>query len=158
MKVNELEKSANAANWKYRKKKKALILKVPVPILYTRKGLIAQTRTVDYTGLVPPNGRFVAFDAKETQIKTSFPLKNIKQHQLMYLELVEELGGLAFFLIHFKKMHKRAFVTPISLVSKYWYGDGRKSIPYNDFKDEWLVKADDYLTLLTDKDTWIYDL
>ena len=52
MKVNELEKSANAANWKYRKKKKALILKVPVPILYTRKGLIAQTSTVDYTGLV----------------------------------------------------------------------------------------------------------
>ena len=119
MRGSELEKKANKANLKYRKRKEALILKVPVPILYTAKGLVVQQSTVDYTGLVK-GGKFLAFDAKETQNKTSFPLRNIHEHQLNYLELVEELGGVAFFLIHFKKLHKdSAYVTPLSIVKKY---------------------------------------
>jgi len=119
LKVNELEKKANKTNLRYRKLKQALILKVPTPILYTRKGLVAQQSTVDYTGLMK-GGQFIAFDAKETQSKTSFPLANIHQHQLTYLELVEELGGQAFFLIHFKKLTTtQAYITPIPLVSRY---------------------------------------
>lgn len=143
-----LEKRANAANLTYRKKKTALIMKVPVPILYTRKGLVAQTSTVDYTGLVQ-GGRFIAFDAKECKSKTSFPLNNIKQHQLVYLQLVESLGGIAFLLIHFTELHKdRAYKTPLSLVEKYWRTGIRKSIPIADFNDDWLVPIDDYLTHL----------
>ena len=136
-KTNELEKNANRANINYRKSKKALIQKVPTPILYTRKGLIAQQSTVDYTGILAPRGQGLAFDAKETKSKTSFPLANIHQHQLNFLELFEALGGIAFFLVHFKSVHTdRAFVTPISLVAKYWYGNERKSIPISDFKEE----------------------
>lgn len=119
MRGNELEKKANKANLGYRKSKEALILKVPVPILYTAKGLVVQQSTVDYTGLIK-GGQFIAFDAKETQNKTSFPLRNIHEHQLNYLELVEELGGIAFFLIHFKKLYdNQAYVTPLSVVKKY---------------------------------------
>ena len=81
---NELEKRANKANLKYRKSKKAVIQKVRTPILYTRKGLIAQQSTVDYTGIIAPKGQGIAFDAKETKNKTSFPLKNIHQHQLNF--------------------------------------------------------------------------
>ena len=136
-KTNELEKTANKANLSYRKSKKALIQKVPTPILYTRKGLIAQQSTVDYTGILAPKGKGIAFDAKETKSKTSFPLANIHQHQLNFLELFEDLGGVAFFLIHFKSVHPtQAFVTPISLVKKYWDGNERKSIPIADFKEE----------------------
>jgi len=136
IKTNELEKKANKANLRYRKSKQALILKVPTPILYTRRGLVAQQSTVDYTGLIK-GGQFIAFDAKETQSKTSFPLANIHQHQLTYLELVEELGGQAFFLIHFKKLHsEQAYITPIPLVSRYWYREKRKSIPIKEFKDK----------------------
>ena len=146
-KTNELEKRANKANLTYRKTKKALIQKVPTPILYTRKGLIAQQSTVDYTGILAPRGQGIAFDAKETKNKTSFPLANIHQHQLNFLELFEALGGIAFFLIHFKSLYKdRAFKTPLSLVQKYWDGEERKSIPIVDFKKEWLVNIDDYLT------------
>lgn len=147
MPVNQLEKKANAVNLKYRKAKKALVLKVPIPILITPRGLIAQTSTVDYTGVIK-GGKFLAFDAKETQSRTSFPLANIHQHQLTYLEIVEELNGIAFFLIHFKALYKnRAYVTPISLISSYWDGKkGRKSIPIKVFKDGWLVDIDNYLT------------
>jgi len=146
LKGNELEKSANKANLSYRKSKKALILKIPVPILYTRKGLVAQQSTVDFTGIVE-GGQFLAFDAKETQSKTSFPLANIHQHQFNYLEIVDDLGGIAFFLVHFKQVHKnKAYVTPLDVVRYYWYGDKRKSIPLKAFKDEWLIEPEDYLT------------
>ena len=119
-KVNELEKRANKANLSYRKTKKALIQKVPTPILYTKKGLIAQQSTVDYTGILAPDGKGIAFDAKETKNKTSFPLQNIHQHQLNFLDLFESIGGIAFFLIHFKSLHKnQAFKTPVSLVMRF---------------------------------------
>ncbi len=142
---NDLEKRANKANNSYRKQKKALILKVPVPITITAKGLQISPSTVDYTGLIL-GGQFIAYDAKETKIKTRFPLANIHHHQLIFLERVEELGGLAFFLIHFKEVYPdMAFITPLWLVKKYWYGGGRKSIPIDDFKKEWLVDIDSYL-------------
>ena len=145
MKTNQLEKRANKANLKYRKNQRALILKVPTPILYTAKGLIAQQSTVDYTGLIE-GGTFLAFDAKETKVKTSLPLANIQDHQIQYLEYVEELGGIAFFLVHFKEVHKdEAFVVPLDIVKYHWYESSRKSIPIKDFKDQWLVKIENYL-------------
>lgn len=95
---SELEKKANKVNLKKRLDKKALILKIPVPIIRTRKGLIPKPSTVDFAGLLE-GGTFIAFDAKETKVKTRFDLKNIHQHQLEYLNAVRDLGGLAFFLV-----------------------------------------------------------
>ena len=152
MPFNQLEKTAEKINLQYRKDGKALILKVPVPILVTAKGLIAQSSTVDYTGLIK-GGKFLAFDAKETQSKTSFPLANIHQHQLTYLQIVEDLGGIAFFLIHFKKVYEdKAFITPIPVVTDYWEGKmGRKSIPLKAFKKAWLVDLNNYLIKYIDE-------
>jgi len=146
MRGNELEKAAEAANRRYKVEKKALILKVPTPIVYTNKGMIAKQSTVDFVGIIS-GGTFIAFDAKETLSKTSFPLKNIHQHQLTYLDYVDELGGIAFFLIHFKKLYKnQAFEVPVPLVKRYWYEEERASIPITEFKKEWLVTTTDYLT------------
>lgn len=142
---NELEKNANAANLDYRKSKRAIILKVPVPIIMTGKGLVVQKSTVDYTGLVQ-GGQFLAFDAKETMSKTSFPLANIHQHQLIYLQFVRDLGGLAFFMVHFKSVNPTdVYITPIALVEKYTFTESRKSIPLNEFKPNWLTKVNSYI-------------
>jgi len=144
-KVNELEKRANRQNILYRKDARALILKVEVPIIITRKGLVAKQSTVDYTGTLK-GGKSIAFDAKETQTKTSFPLANIKEHQLAYLSFQQKLGGIAFFMIHFKKVYPElAFITPLSLVEKYMYGNERKSIPFKAFKKKWLIEIENYL-------------
>ncbi len=145
LKGNELEKRANIQNILYRKDYRALILKIEVPIIITRKGLIAKQSTVDYTGVLR-GGKSIAFDAKETQSKTSFPLSNIKDHQLAYLIFHQKLGGISFFMIHFKKMYSdQVFITPLSLIKKYMYGNERKSIPFKDFKTEWLIKIENYL-------------
>jgi recombination protein U len=148
--------------------KVAIISKVEVPILVTKTGLIPRQSTVDFTGIYKKKiiqepdgtafldenevvlatvGQGIAFDAKETENKTSFPLKNIHQHQLTFLEYFEEVGGTAFVLIHFKKIHPdKAFVTPLDFVKKYWYDDdSRRSLPYSEFDQKWLIDIDDYL-------------
>lgn len=159
-KVNELEKIATKINLKLRLNNSALILKIPVPIIYTSKGLIAQPSTVDYTGIVQ-GGQFIAYDAKECMSKTSFPLSNIHQHQLEYLEMVRDLGGLAFFLIHMKTIYPdKGYIVPTSLVHKYWYGNERRSIPVSDLSDAWLtplteeyiIKIQEMKDVLLDRD------
>lgn len=146
-----LESRVRHTNLQYRKKNLALILYVEVPIKATRKGLIATLSTVDFQGIISPSGQGIAFDAKECKTKTSFPLSNIKQHQLEYLKMFEKMGGQAFFLIHFYEVFEnRAFKTPVEFVWKRWElaeEGGRKSIPFKDFKKEWKVGIDDYLQL-----------
>lgn len=145
LKGNDLEKRANRQNILYRKDDRALILKVEVPIIITRKGLVAKQSTVDYTGTLK-GGKSIAFDAKETQSKTSFPLANIEDHQLAYLRFQQNLGGIAFFMIHFKSVYpEKVFITPITLIEKYKQEDIRKSIPFKTFKNEWLIGIESYL-------------
>jgi recombination protein U len=119
----------------------------------TQQGLVATLSTVDFYGEFLYNFRRtkrafpMAFDAKETLSKTSFPLANIHQHQIEYLKLWINVGGVGFFLIHFKNLYQdQAFITPITLVEHYWFGNGRRSIPIKDFKKEWLTDIDDYLS------------
>jgi len=146
LKGKDLEKRANRQNILYRKDYRALILKVEVPIIITSKGLIAKQSTVDYTGTLK-GGKSIAFDAKETKNKTSFPLSNIEDHQLAYLSFQQKLGGIAFFMIHFKSLYKdEVFITPLSVIEKYYNVEGmRKSIPIKDFKKKWLVNIENYL-------------
>ena len=142
---NDLEKIANWNNIQYRKTLEALILNIPVPVTITRRGFVAKKSTVDFAGLVK-GGIFIAYDAKECMSKTSFPLANIKDHQLAYLRMVRDMGGIAFFMIHFKALYNnKVFITPISFVDRYWLGNGRKSIPVKEFKSELLVDIRNYL-------------
>jgi len=116
-------------------------------------GMVATLSTIDFYGVfsyskgTKKRGTAIAFDAKECESTTSFPLKNIHQHQIEYLKLWTHCGGLGFFMIHFKEVHPdQAFITPLSLVLKYWDDvNARKSIPLSDFKPEWLTDIDDYL-------------
>ena len=155
--MNDLENRIKKANLRYRKEHKAVIQKLEVPIRMTDQGMVAMLSTVDFYGayLIIKRkkniGVPIAFEAKETQSSTSFPLANIHQHQLEYLKIWLDVGGTGFFLIHFKELYPdQAFVTPVSLVDKYWADpDGRKSIPLSDFKKDWLVPIDDYLIHFT---------
>ena len=150
----KLETRVNKCNLKYRQQKLAVIQQINVPVLLTQKGVVSKTSTVDYIGITGPEGKGISFDAKETKSKTSFPLSNIKDHQLLFLDFWENCGGDAFFLIHFKTLYMdRAFRTPLSAVHKYTDDKkGRKSIPINDFKDSWLVPIDDYLKLIDNQE------
>ena len=132
-----LEELLNDTNAFYREKNIAVIYKKPTPIQITKSKIIdghlritdaffKTPSTLDYNGLY--KGKYVDFDAKETQRKTSFPLDNIHQHQLDHIEKVIEHGGISFLIIYINNL--------------YYYLDGhdiinfiknneRKSIPYS---------------------------
>lgn len=149
-----LEKRVNACNLIYRKKKLALIEKLELGFRITQQGVIPLKSTVDYRGMVKRNNGTIgiAFDAKETKSKTSFPLKNIESHQIEYLRYVDMVGGEAYLLIHFTALHEdEAFLVPISFILEYWdaqFESGPKSIKYKYFDHKHLTKINDYLKLL----------
>ena len=100
-----LEEFINRTNEKYLENGLALIQKVPTPITpinidkATRHITLAyfdQKSTVDYIGAV--QGIPVCFDAKECNTDT-FPLQNIHEHQVVFMENFEKQMGIAFFLI-----------------------------------------------------------
>lgn len=97
----------NRTNEKYAEHQLALIQKIPTPITpitidkETRHITLAyfdQKSTVDYIGIV--QGIPVCFDAKECNTDT-FPLANIHEHQIRFMEQFEKQDGIAFILISF---------------------------------------------------------
>jgi len=148
----KLENSIQKANFYYRKKELACIQYLPVPVRITRRGTFLIQSTVDFVGVVGPDGRAIAFDAKHTASKTSFPLSNIHDHQIEYLRSFHKSGGRAYFLIQFSNIHgeENVFVTPLDFVLSFWDKTkigGRKSIPLGDFDANWLKSLDNYLKL-----------
>jgi len=95
-----LEEFINRTNETYLTNGLALIQKVPTPITpinidkATRHITLAyfeQKSTVDYIGAV--QGIPVCFDAKECATDT-FPLQNIHEHQVTFMENFEKQGGI----------------------------------------------------------------
>ena len=102
-----LEDLINRTNESYREKGLALIQKVPTPITpikidkenrHITLAYFDQKSTVDYIGAV--QGIPVCFDAKECHTDT-FPLANIHEHQVQFMEDFEKQEGLAFLIIHY---------------------------------------------------------
>jgi recombination protein U len=144
-----LEKIINQVNLKYRKAKKAIIYNLPLPVVMTNQGVIPKTTPTDYIGVIGPDGKGVAFDAKETKNKTSFPLKNIHDHQLNFLSLFEEAGGKAFFLIRFTEINPDlGYKVPALFIKDFIKDNDRKSLPIDKIiNKEWEIQLTDYLNL-----------
>lgn len=122
---SSLEELINFTNERYRMGKLALIQKIPTPIKPVRMdsehkqitlAYFEQRSTVDYIGAV--QGIPVCFDAKECQTKT-FPIQNIHEHQIVFMEDFERQGGVAFLIIHFTSEDKYFYLRFEKLV-KFW--------------------------------------
>ena len=97
-----LEEFINHTNERYDELGLALIQKIPTPITPVRidkerrhitLAYFDKVSTVDYIGTV--QGIPVCFDAKECNSDT-FPLQNIHEHQMIFMEKFEKQGGVAF--------------------------------------------------------------
>lgn len=102
-----LEEYVNRTNEWYAKAGLALIQKIPTPITPVRidkekrhitLAYFEKISTVDYIGAV--QGIPVCFDAKECSGDT-FPLQNIHEHQIHFMENFEKQQGISFFLLYF---------------------------------------------------------
>jgi recombination protein U len=135
-----LEELLNRTNEKYRENGLALIQKIPTPITpinidkETRHITLAyfdQKSTVDYIGAV--HGIPVCFDAKECNTDT-FPLANIHEHQVDFMEQFERQNGIAFILISFTHRDEFYYLRFAEL-KRFWQrakDGGRKSFRYDE--------------------------
>ena len=108
-----LESDINLTNEYYIKEKKAYIYKKPTPIKiskvdYSRSKIVEAffdtQSTLDYNGLY--KGKYIEFDAKETNNKTSFPLANIHNHQIEHIKNILSQSGVVFLIVRFNLIDK----------------------------------------------------
>ena len=136
-----LEEDINLTNEYYSEMNIALIYKKPIPIkvlkINTSKtrildGYYEKKSTLDYSGIY--KGRYIEFDAKETNSKTSFPLSNIHKHQLEHIKRVLEFNGIAFLIVRFNLLNKTFLLDGNDLIN-FVQSEDRKSIPIEYFNN-----------------------
>lgn len=124
----------------YDDNKRAIITKRPTPIKIIKadyklakitEAYFEKQSNTDYNGVY--RGRYIDFECKETQSKTSLNFNNIPSHQIKHLKKVIYHGGLAFFMIYFKLLDEVYIVDAKIIIDLYENGD-RKSITYENTK------------------------
>ncbi|MCH7321285.1 Holliday junction resolvase RecU [Solibacillus sp. MA9] len=155
-----LEDDLNETNVFYLQQKLAIIHKKPVPIQIVkvdyparsaaviREAYFRTPSTTDYNGVY--NGYYIDFEAKETDSKTSFPLKNIHPHQMEHMKSVLHQRGISFFIVRFSTL-QRNFVVLYEIVERFYENmknGGRKSIPFTFFETEAIEIHEGYLPRL----------
>ena len=143
-----LEEFINHTNERYLEQGLALIQKIPTPItpvkIYKEHRHITlayfeQKSTVDYIGAV--QGIPVCFDAKECNTDT-FPLQNIHEHQVTFMEAFEKQGGISFFIIYFSARNELYYMT-FKEMKMFWeraQKGGRKSFRYEELNSNFFMQ------------------
>ena len=141
-----LEEYLNESNAYYLSRNIAVIHKKPTPVQIVdvhypkrsaaviKEAYFKQASTTDYNGVY--KGRYIDFEAKETKLQTSFPLKNFHEHQIIHMQNVLNHGGIAFIIIRFSQTEEIYYLPAETLIS-YWdemLAGGRKSIPKKDIE------------------------
>ena len=150
-----LEEMINSTNEVYRKKKLALVQKIPTPITPVEfdqesrritKAFFEKDSTVDYIGVVQEIP--ICFDAKECHSDT-FSLQNIHEHQYEFMKEFEEQGGISFIIL--LMTHKdEAFYIPFKDIDRFIRRrekGGRKSFTYNEIDKSYEIDGQGGLAL-----------
>ncbi|WP_173471815.1 Holliday junction resolvase RecU [Eubacterium ruminantium] len=145
-----LEELINNTNEFYRKKKLALVQKIPTPITPVEfdsstkritKAFFEKDSTVDYIGVVQEVP--VCFDAKECHSDT-FSLQNIHEHQYNFMKEFEEQGGVSFLIILFS-VRNDLYYMPFKEL-KYFIERTKeghaKNFKYNELNDDYFLKSE----------------
>ena len=132
-----LENIINESNVYYNSCERSLIFKKPTPIKVLNvtypsnsshlidKAVYSSISTLDYNGIY--REKYIEFDAKECHQRTSFPLSNIKEHQLDHIRNVIKQKGIVFLIIF---MNNEFFLLKGEDIIKYFNDTDRKSIDF----------------------------
>ena len=147
-----LEHIINDSNTYYLSKDIAVIYKKPTPIKVLNvsyrskkttlidKAVFSETSTLDYNGVY--KAKYIEFDAKESKSTTSFPLNNIKAHQITHIKNIINHGGIAFLIIF---MNNKFFLFKGEDLLDFIETDTRKSIPYEIIEKKGHIIKEGYL-------------
>lgn len=148
-----LEEDINLTNQYYIDNNIAFIYKKPTPIqvikvdyfknsAIIKEAYFKEPSTTDYNGLY--RGKYIDFEAKETNNKTSFPLKNIHKHQINHIKNIYENGGISFVIVRFNKLNKTYLLLGKDLIS-FINQNNRSSIPILFFEDNAYLIEEKYI-------------
>ncbi len=142
-----LEEFINHTNERYMEMGLALVQKIPTPITpvkidqasrHITLAYFDKISTVDYIGAV--QGIPVCFDAKECSADT-FPLQNIHEHQMDFMDRFEKQGGIAFLLIYYTGRDELYYMR-YEQIRRFWeraVRGGRKSFRYEELEPDWFM-------------------
>ena len=128
----------------YKKQTPITISKVNYPSrveAVIKEGYFKTPSTTDYNGIY--KGKYIDFEAKETKLKTSFPLNNIHPHQIEHLKQIYKHGGIGFLIVRFVVINK-TFLLPIEVLMRFLEENVRKSIPLSYFEKNGYIIKDKY--------------
>ena len=144
-----LEDDIDSSNLYYLNNNIAIIYKKPTPIQVVSVNYPSRNKakiteayyktasTTDYNGIY--KGKYIDFDAKETNSKTSIPLANIHAHQINHLQKIFQHGGIGFLIINFKA-YNEYYLLLIQDILPLWNNqhapNGKKSISYIYIKEK----------------------
>lgn len=143
-----LEDLLNLTNDIYRTSRLALVQKIPTPITpmefdkesrHITLAYFDKISTVDYIGVV--QGIPVCYDAKECAADT-FPLANVHEHQIRFMEEFQQQDGISFLIIFFTARDE-VWLMPFEELKVYWdrmLAGGRKSFTYEEMRKEYPVQ------------------
>lgn len=150
-----LENILNDSNTYYNSIDKCLIYKKPTPIKVLNvsyptnrshvidKAVYSNISTLDYNGIY--KGKYIEFDAKECKSKTSFPLSNIKDHQINHIRKVIKQGGIAFIII---MINDEFYLLKGEDLILFIDSNSRKSIEYSYLKEVGYKISESYIPRL----------
>ena len=143
-----LEEMLNLSIEQYRNKNLALIQKIPTPITpvnidknsrHITLAYFEKQSTVDYIGVI--QGIPVCFDAKECAVDT-FPMSNIHEHQIRFMEDFEAQDGIAFLIINYTHKNTTVYLPFKKLMEFYKrsINGGRKSFRFEELDMDYEIK------------------
>ncbi len=155
-----LENIINESNTYYNGIEKCLIFKKPTPVKVLNvtypnnnshlidKAVYSSISTLDYNGIY--REKYIEFDAKECHSKTSFPLSNIKNHQLLHIKSVIKQKGIVFLIIY---MNNEFYLLKGNDIIEYINNSDKKSIGFEFIKEKGYKIQESYLPRLKYLDT-----
>ncbi len=150
-----LENIINDSNTYYNSKDMCLIYKKPTPIkvlnvVYPNntthlidKAVYSSISTLDYNGIY--REKYIEFDAKECHSTTSFPLSNIKEHQIEHIRKVILQKGIVFLIIF---MNNEFFLLKGETLLDFIKNNTNKSIKFEYLKENSYKIDESYLPRL----------
>jgi recombination protein U len=141
-----LEEDLNLTNEYYRENNIAIIHKKPTPVQIVhveypkrsaaviKEAYFKQASTTDYNGVY--KGKYIDFEAKETKLSHSFPLKNFHEHQITHISSVLKQNGISFVILRFALTEDIYLLEGDKLLT-FWnrmLTGGRKSITIEEIK------------------------
>ncbi len=150
-----LEHLINDSNTYYLNKDTAVIYKKPTPIKVLNvsyrsekttlidKAVFSEISTLDYIGIY--KGKYIEFDAKECHNTASFPLSNIKNHQITHIRNIIRHKGIAFLIIF---INNKFYLLKGEDLLEFIDKKERKSIPLNLIEEKGYIIKEGYMPRL----------